>query len=148
MSNRQQRRAAKRKGQGKRPGETFADVLAKEKMIKEAVEKTCHDTSVHIEADIKTQRVLWMAVEALNRTFGFGGLRAQRFMLAMEEVANEFEALAKKHGKVYAVEKLRQRAEQITGMEVKQVHEEEMRQARLENQAKGVYFPEDDPDEL
>lgn len=145
MSNRQQRRAAKHKG--KRPGETYADVLAKEKMIKEAVEKTCHDTSVHIEADIKTQRVLWMAVEALNRAFGFGGGRAQRFMLALEDVANEFEAEVKKHGKVYAVEDLRKRCEQITGMEVKPVHEEEMRQARLENQAKGVFFPADDPDE-
>lgn len=147
MSNRQQRRAAKRKGQGKRPGETFADVLAKQKMIKEAVEKTAHDTSVHIEADIKTQRFLWMSVEALNRAFGFGGERAKRYMLALEEVANEFEALAKKHGKVYAVDNLRRRCEQITGMEVKPVHEEEMRQARLENQAKGIYFPEDDPDD-
>ena len=145
MGNRQQRRAAMKKG--KRPGETYADVLAKQKMVKEAVERTVHDTSVGIEADIKTQRVLWMSVEALNRSFGFGGERAKRFMLALEEVANEFEANVKKHGKIYAVDDLRRRCEQITGIEIKQIHEEEMRQARLENQAQGIYFPEDDPDE-
>lgn len=144
-SNRQQRRAAKHKG--KRPGETYADVLAKEKMIKAAVERSVHDNSVSIATDIKTQRVLWMAVEALNREFGFGGARAMRFMLALEEVANEFEDLVKKHGMVYAVEKLRHRCEQITGAEIKQVHEEEIRQARLENEAKGIYFPAGDPDE-
>ena len=143
--NRQQRRAAKHKG--KRPGETYADVLAKKKMIQEAVERSVHDNSVSIMADIKTQRVLWMAVEALNREFGFGGGRAVRFMLALEEVANEFEDLVEKHGMVYAVESLRRRCEQITGMEVKQVHEEEILQARRGNEAKGIFFPAPDPDE-
>lgn len=71
MGNRQQRRAAKHKG--KRPGETYADVLAKKRMIKEAVEQSVHDHSIAIEADIKTQRFLWMAVIALNEAFGFGG---------------------------------------------------------------------------
>lgn len=144
MSNRQQRRAAMKKG--KRPGETYADVLAKQKMIKEAVEKSAHDRSIAIEADIKTQRFLWMAVIALNNAFGFGGERAKRFMLALEEVANEVEAMAKEHGAVYAVAKMMERASQITGIEVSPVHEEEMRQARLANEAEGVYFPEDDPD--
>ena len=143
--NRQQRRAAKRKG--KRPGETYADVLARERMIKEAVDKSVHDASVGIEADIKTQRFLWMAVIALNEAFGFGGERAKKFMLALEEVAKETEKRAKEDGKVYAVAKLMQRCEQITGMPIKPVHEEERRQARLENQAAGIYFPEDDPDE-
>lgn len=55
MANRKQRRAASRH-KGKRPGETYADVLAKQKMIKEAVDKSVHDTSVTIEAEIKTQR--------------------------------------------------------------------------------------------
>jgi hypothetical protein len=37
-------------------------------------------------------------------------------------------------------------AGKITGIDIKPVHEEEMRAARLANQAEGVYFPEDDPD--
>ena len=143
MSNRQQRRAAQK---DKRPGETYADVLAKKRMIKEAVERSVHDNNVAIEADIKSQRLMWMAVIALNDAFGFGGDRAKRFLLALEEVANETEALANEHGAVYARAKLMERASQITGMEIRPVHEEEMRQARIENQKNGIFFPEDDPD--
>ena len=39
-----------------------------------------------------------------------------------------------------------ERASQITGMEITPVHEEEMRKARMENEAEGVYFKEDDWD--
>ena len=144
MSNRQQRRAAKHKG--KRPGETYADVLARKKMIQEEVAKSVRDTSISIEADIKTQRFLWMAVIALNEAFGFGRERAKRFMLALEKVANEVETMARENGGIYAKAKLMERASQITGIKITPVHEEEMRQARLENEANGVFFPPDDPD--
>ena len=100
MSNRAQRRAAKR--QGLKPGQTYGDVLAQKKMIREAVERTARDTSIGIEADIKTQRFLWMAVIALNEAFGFGGERSKRFLLALNEVAEECEAMAKAHGGIYA----------------------------------------------
>lgn len=144
-SNRAQRRAAA-KHKGKRPGETYADILAKKKMIKEAVEQSVHDTSIAIEADIKVERFIWMAVIALNEVFGFGGERAKRFMAALEDVANECETMAKENGGYYARKKLIERASQIIGVEITPVHEEEMRKARMENQANGVYFPEDDPD--
>ena len=143
-SNRAQRRAAKHKG--KRPGETYADVLAKKKMIEEAVRESVHDHSIAIEADIKTQRFLWMAVIALNEAFGFGGERAKRFLEALMKVAGEVEEMAEKNGGYYARKKMMDRASQITGMEITPVHEEEMRQARMENEANGVFFPTDDPD--
>lgn len=142
MGNRQQRRAAMKK----KPGENYADVLARKKMIKQAVEQTAHDASIAIEADIKTQRFLWMAVIALNEAFGFGGERARRFLLALEKVANEVEQMAKDHGGYYAKKKMMDRASQITGIDITPVHEEEMRKARMENQAQGIYFEEDDPD--
>ena len=142
MPNRQQRRAAARK----KPGETYADVLAKKRMIKEAVEMTARDTSIAIEADIKIQRFMWMAVVALNEEYGFGGERARKFLLALEKVANECEQMAAENGGYYARQKLMERAGQITGMEITPVHEEQMRQARQENEAEGVFFPEDDPD--
>lgn len=142
MANRQQRRAASKK----RPGENYADVLRKQQLIKEAVEKSAHDHAVSIEADIKTQRFLWMAVVALNEAFGFGGERAKRFMVALEEVANEVAQMNDKHGAIYAKTKLMERASQITGIEIKPVWEEEMRQARIKNEVDGVFFPKDDPD--
>lgn len=144
MSNRAQRRAEKRKGL--KPGQTYADILTQKKMIREAVERTARDTSIGIEADIKTQRFLWMAVIALNEAFGFGGERSKRFLLALEDVAEECEAMAKTHGGIYAKAKLMERAGQITGIPVEPVHEEEMIRARKENEAQGVYFPADDPD--
>lgn len=145
-SNRAQRRAAKHSG--KRPGETYADVLTKKKMIKEAVEQSVHDHSIAIEADIKTQRFLWMAVIALNEAFGFGGERARRFLEALMKVADEVEQLAKKNGGYYARKKMMDRASQITGIDITPVHEEEMRQARLQNEANGIFFPAEDPDAL
>lgn len=144
--NRAQRRAANKKG--KRPGETYADQLARQKMIKEAVEKTARDESVALESDIKTQRFLWMAIVANNIAFGHADVRAQRFMLTLDNVREDMEKMAAENGWEYAIEKLRQRCEQITGMEVKQVHEDRMIQARKENEAKGIFFPAEDPEEL
>lgn len=146
MSNRQQRRAAKHKG--KRPGETYADVLAKKKMIKEAVDKSVHDRSIAIEADIKSQRLEWMSVVALNRAFGFGGKRSRLFLKTLAEVADEMAAMADEHGAVYAKAKLMESAGKILEVELSPVHEEEMRQARLANESEGVYFQADDPDKL
>lgn len=143
-NNRQQRRAAKHNG--KRPGETYADVLAKKKMIKEAVEKSARDHTIAVESDIKLQRFLWMSVIALNEAFGFGGERAKRFMLALEKVANEVELMAHENGGQYAQAKLMERAGQITGIEIQPVHEEAMRQAKQANEAEGIFFPETDPD--
>lgn len=145
-SNRAQRRAAYKKG--KRQGETYADVLAKQKMIKEAVDRSVHDESVALESDIKTQRFLWMSIAALNVAFGFAGVRAQRYMSALDEVREDMEKMAKKNGWEYAIEKLREQCQKITGIEVKQVHEEAMLQARKENEAKGIFFTAEDPEDL
>lgn len=142
MANRQQRRAAK-----KRHGETYADVLTRRKMAEAAMAKAAHDANVSIEADIKAQRISWMWLEALNRAFGFGSVRARRAMVYLEEVANEFEELVKDNDSDYAKEKLRRRAEQILGVEVVPVWEEELIQARRENEAAGLYYPED-PEKL
>ena len=145
-SNRAQRRAAYKKG--KRPGETYADQLARQKNIKEAIEKAARDETVALETDIKTQRFLWMAVVANYEAFGHAGVRAQRFMLTLDNVREDMEKMAAKDGWEYAVEKLRGQCEKITGMEVKQVHEDRMLQARKENEANGIFFPAEDPEEL
>lgn len=146
MSNRKQRRAAMKNG--KRPGENYADVLAKKKLIKETVEKTVNDKAAKIEGDIKGQRVIWMSVIALQRAFGFGNVRSQRFLSELEDVSIEFEADAKKNGAVVAVAHLMEQAGKATGVPFTPVWEDEMREARLENQANGVFFEADDPDQL
>ena len=146
MSNRKQRRAAMKKG--KRPGETYADILAKKKMIKETVEKTANSHATKIEGDIKAQRIIWMSILALQRAYGYAAIRNQRYLSELEEVSIEFEADAKKNGAEVAVAHLMEQAGKAAGIQFTPVWEDEMRQARLENQAKGVFFPEDDPDKL
>jgi hypothetical protein len=56
-------------------------------------------------------------------------------------VAQEVEDLAGKHGGDYARKKMMDRAAQITGIDITPVHEEEMRQAMIENRAEGIEFP-------
>ena len=94
--NRQQRRAAKKRG--KRQGETYADQLTREKQIRESIDKTVRDESVALEADQKRQILLWEAVEALNRAFGIGEKRALQFMYTLDEVDKELQHMAKEDG--------------------------------------------------
>lgn len=144
MANRAQRRAATKRG--KRHGETYADVLAQKRMIKEAVERNVHDRSIAIESDIKSQRLEWMSVIALNRAFGFGGKRSRMFLETLAEIALEVADMAKKHGAVYANAKMMESAGKILEIELSPVHEEEMRRARIENEKEGVFFDAEDPD--
>lgn len=143
--NRAQRRAAA-KHKGKRPGETYADVLKRERQILEAIDKFVHDRSVEIIADQKRQVLLWEATEALNRRFGFAEKRALDFLETLNEVQRELQDMAAEDGRYVATEHLRKRVCQITKMDVQLIHEDEMRLARQENEAKGIYFPEDDQD--
>ena len=143
MSNRAQRRAYKK---GKRQGESYVDVLAQKRMIREAIDKSVHDQSVAIEADVKSERMMWMNIVALNRAFGFGEKRCADFFAALDEVAAEVEEMREKHGGLYAKTKLMEAASKITKIEIQPIHEEEMRKARIENEKEGIFFPADDPD--
>lgn len=143
--NRQQRRAAS-KHKGKRPGENYADYLRRERQIRESIGKSVHDTSVELIADQKRQILLWEAVVALNRRFGHAEKRAMDFMQTLDEVDNELRGIASEDGRYVATEYLRKEVSRISGKDVKLIHEEEMRQAKAENEAKGVYFPEEDQD--
>lgn len=144
-SNRQQRRAAARH-KGKRPGESYADYLSRERQIREAIDRSVHDTSVEIIADQKRQILLWEAAVALNRRFGFAEKRAMDFMQTLDEVNKELCDIAREDGRYVATEHLRKEVCRISGMDVQLIHMDEIRQARAENEAKGVYFPEEDQD--
>lgn len=83
-----------------------------------------------------------MAVVALNEEFGFGGERAKRFLVTLQEVAEECERMAQDNGGYYARQKLMERASQIIGEDITPVHEEAMRKARQENEKNGIFFEE------
>ena len=141
--NRAQKRA---KQHGRKPGESYAEYLARERQIREAIDKSVHDTSVELIADQKRQVMLWEAVVALNRRFGFAEKRAMDFMETLLEVNDELRRIAKEDGRYVATERLRKEYSNIIGQEEQLIHMDEIKRAKEENEAKGVYFPEEDQD--
>lgn len=95
----------------KRQGEKYAAYLQRkrEAATREMLRNTGADA---------IQRYMWLSCVALNEEFGFGKERFQRFLLALEEISHEFSAVVERDGAEYAVEKLRQRVEKISEMEV------------------------------
>lgn len=120
--NRQQRRQeAKQKGRW----QNYADVLTKRQIGKETLRMAMEDEAVALAADIICQRQLWGAVIALNEVFQFGPKRTRQFLEAMEAVTDDFNAMKAEHGDDYAEEKLRQRAEKVSGITIRYQHEAE-----------------------
>lgn len=130
----------KHKHKGLPKGMTYADKLARERMIKESIEKTARDETISILADIRSQRTLWMAIWANNRAFGHAQKNTQKFLDAFVEIADWLDETSQKHGAEYTLDKLRQQAEKVSGMEIGYMYEEEMVAARRRNEARGVFF--------
>lgn len=122
--NREQRR---REAKAKKTGQTYSDVLAKRRIGQETLRMAMEDQAVLLAADIFCQRQLWAAVVALNEVWKFGPKRTKDFLDQMELIADEFEAMKKEHGDAYAEEKLRQRAQKVSGIEILYQHEAERR---------------------
>lgn len=144
MGNRAQRRAIARLSKARKNNQSFAEAIGAKKMVEAEVRRQVHDENVKLEAEIMTQRFLWEAVIALNIAFGFGQERARKFLEALDTVLHDVEQDAIAVDKQYAFEKVRQRAAQITGKELRYVHEAEMLAAKKENEAQGIFFPPDE----
>ena len=131
-------RAARRR-KGRAPGMTYADELAKQRMIREAVKASADDARVQLETDIRCQRQLWLCCIAMNEAFGIGPERFKRFAEVLTDLASEYDRLTAEGGPEYANEKMRQRAEQITDSKIPYLYEHEMAEARRRNEEKGVF---------
>lgn len=121
--NREQRRAEARK---KKQGWNYMDVMTQKQIGRQTLRMAMEDEAVALAADIKCQQMLWGAVIALNEQFGFGEKRTRDFLEAMGKIADEFEAMREKDGYEYAEEKLRQRASQVSGVDIRYQHESEI----------------------
>lgn len=103
--NRAQRRAKPRK---RNPSK--ADIGLKYQMIQ--------SNAIDIAVQKHMQLLLWSAVVALNEEAGFGKERTQRFLNRIGDVWEEWTNMAADVDLEYAAEKLRMRAEQISGIEI------------------------------
>ena len=122
--NRKQRRAQKK---GKPQGVTYADELARQRAVQAGIERFASDTALQIEADTRTQRAMWLMVCSIADAFGVGPERMKRdFFPALQANTDELERMTAENDEEYAYDKLRQRAEQVTGMEIEYLYEHEM----------------------
>lgn len=138
-----QNRAARRRN-GLPNGMTYADKLAHDRMVRAAVQASANDARVKLETDIRCQRQLWLCCIAMNEAFGIGPERFKRFAEVLTNLAEEYDRMTTENGSDYANEKMRQRAEQITGIKIEYLYEHEMAEARRRNAEKGVIFEDGD----
>lgn len=123
--NRQQRRFMKRQ---KAPHQSYADVLARQREAHEAVEKAARDATVKVDADIRTQRALWLSVISMAEAFGLGPKRIQRYFEVLQK-NHEWLTALEADDDIVAYEKLRQRAEAVSGVHIEYLYEHEIQAA-------------------
>jgi len=122
-------------------GDNYADYLARKRIGEETLRMAMEDEAVRLASDIICQRQLWAVIVTLNEKYQFGPKRTRDFFEAMEAVLDEFERMKKENGDAYAEEKLRQRAEQVSGIKIQYQHEavlEKMREAGVESKIIGT----------
>lgn len=128
-------------------GMTYADKLAQDRMVKEATEKAAKDTTLRMRADILSQQRLWLFVLSMCRAYSIGKGRLPDFFAELDAVSDELEEMKRNHGWEYALEKLRQETEKVSGMPIEYLYEKEILAAKERNEAKGIYFPVLDADD-
>lgn len=111
-------------------GIPLAAKLARERMIRQAVKDAAHDASVRVESDICTQRALWLAVASIADAYGFGPERIKKFFVALQDNGEEYARMKDEVDEEYANEKLRLKAERVTGMQIQYLYEQEAREAQ------------------
>lgn len=114
-----------RRGPGRPAGMTLADELARKRMLREAMQNAAEDATVQVRADTATQRALWLAVCSIADAYGFGPERMRRFFIALQENTDELERMRAEVDEDYAYEKLRLKAEQVTGIPITYLYEYE-----------------------
>lgn len=114
-----------RRGPGRPAGMTLADELARKRMLREAIQNAADDATVQVRADTATQRALWLAVCSIADAYGIGPERMPRFFVALQENTEELERMRAEVDEDYAYEKLRLKAEQVTGMPITYLYEYE-----------------------
>ena len=129
------------KHRGLPPGMTYAQKLAQEKRIQKAVEEAAVDETVRVRADIQSQQMLWLCVVSMAEAFGLGPKRVADFFNSLQEVSLWVEEKTKEHGREYALDKLRQKAEQVSGVPIEYLYEKDILEAKIKNELKGVFFP-------
>lgn len=126
---------SKIKHRGKPQGMSYADKLARDRMLREAAQKAANDATVQVKADIHAQKMSWLFMRALNKGFGFGKKSFAKLAVFIRESTEWYEDLVAGADEEYANEKLRQDIERATHEEVEFAWEEEIQAAKKKHEA-------------
>lgn len=127
--NRQQRRH-----RGKPQGMSYADQLAKQRMLREVAQNAANDLTVKVKADIHTQKMTWLIMLCLNEGWKFGEKSFQRLALLLDKKSKWYENMVKENDEDYAEGKLRQEAERVTREKIEFAWEEEIQAAKKKHE--------------
>ena len=128
------------KHRGKPKGMNYAGVLARQRMLQQSVQQAANDNMVMLQSDIRVQRMMWLMICSVADAFGVGPQRMQKFFDALQVNSDEYDRMATEVDTEYANDKLRQKAEKITGIKIKYLYEDEIKAAKKANEARGVFF--------
>ena len=120
-------RTARRKG--KPAGMSYADVLARKQMVRQAVDRMAKEEIVRIETERATQKALWLMVVSIADAYGIGKDRMKHFFEVYQANTDELNRMIKENDEDYAYEKLRRKAEEIAGVEIRYLYEQEALEA-------------------
>ena len=120
------------------PGMTYAEALAMQKRQLETIREAAVSDTARLQAEDTTTRNMWLMIISLSDAYGFGPKRIDRFISSFNENVAEFARMQEQNGEEYAFEKLRQRAEKVTGSKIAYVSDEEYEQARKAAEGKEI----------
>lgn len=118
-------------------GISMREKLAYQRELKAAINRQAHDATLRVEADTAIQRALWLAVVSVADAYGFGPKRLEKFFAAFQENSDELMRMREEVDEDYAYEKLRMKAEQVTGVEIKYLYEHEAIAAQVKREMEG-----------
>jgi len=124
--NRQQRRSLARKDG---PGGNCAIQFSARAAIQRGIDKVARDKTVQDEIDAATQRAMWLMIGSISDAYGFGPKRMERFFAAFTENSEDLQRMIGESGQDYAYEKIRLKAERVTGAEIKHMYDKNWREA-------------------
>lgn len=82
--------------------------------------RTAFKRTAQITMTQEMQRQFWMWVVAANDVFGVGPKRIQGYLEQVQKIECEYQEMEAANGRVYADEKLRAKAELVSGIEISQ----------------------------
>lgn len=113
-----------RRGPVRLPGMNLSAELARKRAIQQAVKEAAADASVRVRSDTATQRAIWLAVCSIADAYNFGPERMKKFFEAFQANTEELERMRHEVDEDYAYEKLRLKAERVTGISIEWLHDD------------------------